>query len=72
MANRRLRIQSLTVQVELAWDDGDELTPGPSLNPIVASLSQAREMLEGLPAEVAQLAEQLATEGAEQPSPGQR
>lgn len=56
---RKLRIQSLTVQVALVWDDGDELTPGPALDPITVSLTQARSMLDGLPAEVEKLAEQL-------------
>jgi len=68
MTDRKLRIQALTVHVVLVWDDGNELTPGPALDPIQVSLSQARTMLDGLPAEVARLAEQLATE-AEEPAP---
>lgn len=52
MTDKKLRIQALTVQVSLVWDDGDELTPGPDLAPVTVSLSQARAMVEGLPAEV--------------------
>lgn len=68
-ADKKLRIQSLTIQVTLAWDDGDELTPGPGLQPLNVSLSQARAMLDGLPAEVEKLAAQIATEAPELPSP---
>lgn len=71
MADRKLRIQSLAIQVSLVWDDGDELTPGPDLQPVSLSLSQARAMLDGLPAEVAKLAEQI-TEAEAQPSPDQQ
>lgn len=73
MADKKLRIQALTVQVALVWDDGEELSPGPELAPVTVSLSQARRMVEGLSAEVEKLAEQLAaTEAEGLPSPAER
>lgn len=56
---RKLRIQSISLQVALTWDDGKELTPGPDLQPVVLSLSQAKDMLDGLEDEVVKLAEQI-------------
>lgn len=72
MTDKKLRIQAVTVQVALVWDDGDELSPGPDLEPLTLSLSQARGMLDGLPAEVAKLAEQIATAATEPLSPAEQ
>lgn len=55
-AERRLRVQGLVLQVSLVWDDGEELTPGPSLDPVAVSPSQAAAFLESLPQQVAAIA----------------
>lgn len=60
MADRKLRVQAVQVQVFLVWDDGEELTPGPDLAPVSLPLSKAREMIAGLPDEVEKLAARLA------------
>lgn len=49
---RKLRISHVTVQAVLVWDDGEELTPGPEINPFAVTVSTATETLQGLPAEV--------------------
>lgn len=53
---RRLRVQSLVINVALVWDDGDELAPGPGLEPVVLPLSQVAEFVAALPAQVEALA----------------
>lgn len=66
MADRTLRIQAIQIQVLLVWDDGQELRPGPPLEPMVVTLSQAIAMLDRLPSEIANLAVQIkASEPAE-------
>ena len=65
----RLRISHLVIQPVLVYDDGDELTPGPELNPVQLSLSKALDMLAGLPAEVEKLAAQL--DAVTEPEPQQ-
>lgn len=52
---RRLRVVQVIVTPVLMWDDGDELTPGPSVNPITVPLSLLAEVAASLPAEVAQM-----------------
>lgn len=64
MSEKRLRISHVEVRPVLVWDDGDELTPGPPLQPQALSLSRALQMLDALPAEVEALAAQLATQPA--------
>ncbi|OGL22622.1 hypothetical protein A2707_04895 [Candidatus Saccharibacteria bacterium RIFCSPHIGHO2_01_FULL_45_15] len=59
MTKKRLRIAHIVIQPVLVWDDEDELSPGPELSPVSVPLSQAREMLAGLPAEVEKLESQL-------------
>lgn len=57
---RKLRIHTITVQIGLAYDDGEELTPGPALNPVVVvSLSEAQRLLDGLPEELRGMQERL-------------
>ena len=41
------------------WDDGEELSPGPEVKPVTLPLSQVPHFAQVLPAEVAQVAEQL-------------
>ena len=50
---RRLRVAHVVVQPVLVWDDGEELTPGPGVQPLSLSLSAFPEFPQ-------QLAEQLA------------
>ena len=61
---RRLRVAQVVVTPVLMWDDGDELTPGPALQPVTVPLSQLAGLAERLPAEVAQI-EAQATETQE-------
>ena len=56
----RLRIAHVLVQPVLVWDDGDDLTPGPELQPVSVPFGQLGHFIESLPAEVAQLAAQVA------------
>jgi hypothetical protein len=60
----QLRIARITVTTELVWDDGEELTPGPQLQPISVPLSRLAEFGQTLPAEVAALAAKLEAERA--------
>lgn len=55
-----LRILHVVVQPVLVWDDGEELHPGPQLQPLVRPLSQLAAVAASLPPEVAALAEKLA------------
>jgi hypothetical protein len=64
MTGKRLRIQAVSIHVALAWDDGEELTPGPGIDPVTLPLSQARQMLEGLSTEVAHLEKQIREQDA--------
>jgi hypothetical protein len=56
--SKRLRIAQVVVQPVLTWDDGDELTPGPQVQPVTVPLSALAEMAERLPAEVEKIAAQ--------------
>lgn len=58
--SRRLRIAQVVVTPVLMWDDGEELTPGPSLQPITVPLSGLAGLAERLPGEVAQIEAQQA------------
>jgi hypothetical protein len=60
---RRLRISHVLVQPVLVWDDGDELQPGPQVEPVTLPLSQLAELAENLPPQVAELAERLKAPG---------
>lgn len=64
---RRLRIAHLVVQPVLVWDDGEELLPGPGLDPAVMPLSHLAGFMESLPRKVAELAEQLNAEADTSP-----
>lgn len=52
---RRLRVASLVIQPVLMWDDGEELTTGPQVQPMTLSPSQVQAWLAALPGEVARL-----------------
>lgn len=52
---RRLRVATVSIHPVLMWDDGEELTPGPGVQPIVVPLSQVADVLAAFPAEVARL-----------------
>lgn len=47
-----LRLQAVVIQPVLLWDDGEELTPGPEIEPAMLTLSKANEWLANLPAEI--------------------
>lgn len=59
----RLRISHVVVQAVLVWDDGEELTAGPELQPVAIPISRVDEFTSSLPAEVAKLQEQLEESG---------
>lgn len=65
----KLRISHLIVQAVLVYDDGEELTPGPQLNPIQLPLSKLGEFGASLPAEVAALEAKLAEETPDETAP---
>lgn len=48
----KLRLQVIVIQPVLLWDDGEELTPGPEIEPATLTLAKAKEWLENLPAEI--------------------
>lgn len=60
---RRLRISHVVVQPVLVWDDGEELQPGPEVQPAGRRLSELAAWAETLPSEVAALAKKLAESG---------
>ena len=62
MSEKRLRILNVVVQPVLVWDDGEELTPGPPLDPVTVLGSKLVEFAEKLPADVQALAERLEAE----------
>lgn len=61
---RRLRVTHVTVQPHLVWDDGDNLSPGPTTQPVDVALAD----LPGVPASIlAQLAGVETSENSEDP-----
>lgn len=62
MTTPRLRISHVVAQPVLVWDDGEELTPGPSIEAITVPLSKLSMLAETLPAEVAALETHLLQE----------
>lgn len=62
MSEKRLRIAHVVVQPVLVWDDGEELSPGPAIQPLNVPLSQLAGLAARLPAEIAQMAAQAAAE----------
>lgn len=57
---RRLRIARVIVQPVLVWDDGDELTDGPIVDPVQLPLSAVPGFIDSLPEQVAEIEEQFA------------
>lgn len=45
----KLRVANILVQLALVWDDGEELTPGPELQPISIPLSRLSELSMSIP-----------------------
>lgn len=56
---RRLRIARVIVQPVLVWDDGDELTDGPIIDPVQLPLSAVPGFIDSLPEQVAGIADQV-------------
>lgn len=61
----KLRISHLVVQPVFVWDDGEELTPGPSIEAMTVPLSKLAMLAETLPAEVAGLQAHFEKEAAD-------
>ena len=59
MVNRKLRVLRTVLQVETVWDDGDDLAPGPAIDPVALPLSALPDFIASLPDEISKLAEQL-------------
>jgi hypothetical protein len=57
---RRLRLQHFVVQPVLVYDDGDELSPAPPVDPQALTLVGLRELAENWPAKLAELDGQAA------------
>jgi hypothetical protein len=51
----RLRLQHFIVQPVLVWDDGNELTPGPQVQPQPLTVAGMRDLAEDWPAKLAEL-----------------
>ncbi|RRQ26313.1 hypothetical protein DK926_18895 [Rhodococcus sp. Eu-32] len=52
---RRLRVAHVIVQPVLVWDDGEEMEPGPAVQPSTLPVSKVAEALASLPAQLAQM-----------------
>lgn len=61
---RRLRLAGFAVHVQLAWDDGENLTPGPQTQPMLLTLEDLRELVETWPEKFAALTLQAGTPAA--------
>lgn len=61
-STRTLRVLHVLVQPVLVWDDGEEMTPGPQVQPLTMPLSKTVDLASELPAQVEALAAQHATE----------
>lgn len=59
---RRLRVAHVLVQPVLIWDDGQELTEGPTLNALMLPPSKLAEFADGLPAQVEAITAQMTEE----------
>jgi hypothetical protein len=65
----RLRLQHFIVQPVLVWDDGNDLTPGPQVQPQPLTVAGLRELAEEWPAKLAELQAQ-AKNGVAEPGFG--
>lgn len=59
---RRLRMSHVIVQVHLVWDDGDEITPGPPMQPMMLPPSQVAAYLAEVPNQLPRIAAELLAE----------
>lgn len=55
----QLRVLHVLMQPVLVWDDGEEFTPGPGIDPVAVPVSQIAAFVEKLPDEVAAVAEKM-------------
>lgn len=62
MTDKKLRISHVIVQTVVVYDDGEELTPGPQLQPVSMPLSQVAEFAVHIKDQVSALAEQIKAE----------
>lgn len=53
---RRLRVAHIIVQPILVWDDGDNLAPGPSVQPQHLPFGEVSDWLTAVPGELERLA----------------
>lgn len=63
---KRLRIAHIIIQPVVAWDDGEELQPGPGIDAVTLSPSAAAEFIANLPSQVAELGFDLLRQEMEQ------
>lgn len=63
---KKLRISHIIIQPVLFWDDGEELTAGPPLEPLTMTLAKAIAALQTMPADLLNLEKEAhAREGVE-------
>lgn len=60
----RLRLQHFVVQPVLVWDDGNDLVPGPAVEPQPLTLQGLRDLGESWPDKLAELERQAREDGA--------
>lgn len=56
--SRQLRISHVVVKPVVVWDDGEELSPGPDIQPVSVPVSALAGLAERFPAELANIAAQ--------------
>jgi hypothetical protein len=64
MTEPRLRLQHFVVQPVVVWDDGEELLPGPAIEPQPLTLAGLRDLAETWGAKLAELEQRALEEGA--------
>lgn len=60
--DRRLRLQHFVVQPVFIWDDGEELSPGPAVEPQPLTLAGLNDLLETWTEKLSQIQAQVASE----------
>ena len=63
MSDRRLRLQHFVVQPVVVWDDGEELLPGPPIEPQPLTLAGLRDLADTWTAKLAELEQRAQDEG---------
>lgn len=62
--SRRLRMSHVAIQVHLVWDDGEELVPGPSMQPMLLPPSLVDDYLTEVPNQLPRIEAELIVKDA--------